>query len=361
VVVSTIKAAGLFAAGHVAAAGAISVKVAALTDGVLKAMLLTKLKIATAVVLVAALVCSSAGLLSGKLTGATQAEARQTTGPGKAQPSDPEKPQKAEPGVVGVWIEHRDNGVAEGDLTITFTPDGKIKYDDGRRVEYGSYKLNAKKEPPEIDVVTPARANPANDKPALIGIYRIEGPALTMYLAEDKRPTKYEAPDGSGVMRWVLERAKKDAPKGSDPEGAAPKQAEKEKAGAKLNGKWKTVTAEYGARPFFQESWRIADGKITMRKLLGNKTADNAEEEVASFKIDPAKKPAHIDIEVDRGGQQRVLKGIYKLDGDTLTVCLIAAREGDEDGRPSEFFTRSFQQRDEKGGLYLFTFKREKD
>jgi RNA polymerase sigma factor (sigma-70 family) len=44
---STIKAAGLSAAGQTAATGLISANVAAITEGVLKAMLLTKLKIAT--------------------------------------------------------------------------------------------------------------------------------------------------------------------------------------------------------------------------------------------------------------------------------------------------------------------------
>ena len=44
-VTSTVKAASLFAAGQ-AASGAISAKVAALTEGVLKAMLMTKLKVA---------------------------------------------------------------------------------------------------------------------------------------------------------------------------------------------------------------------------------------------------------------------------------------------------------------------------
>jgi hypothetical protein len=44
VVSSTIKAASLFVAGQAVAAGAISVKVAALTEGVLNAMLLNKLK-----------------------------------------------------------------------------------------------------------------------------------------------------------------------------------------------------------------------------------------------------------------------------------------------------------------------------
>jgi RNA polymerase sigma factor (sigma-70 family) len=52
---ATIKAADLFAAGQ-AAAGVISVKVAALTEGVLKTMLLTKLKTAMAVLFVVGIV-----------------------------------------------------------------------------------------------------------------------------------------------------------------------------------------------------------------------------------------------------------------------------------------------------------------
>src|SRR5262249_43794671 len=52
VVSSTIKAASLLAAGQAAAGGAISVKVAALTEGVMKAMLFTKLRAALAVVLI---------------------------------------------------------------------------------------------------------------------------------------------------------------------------------------------------------------------------------------------------------------------------------------------------------------------
>ena len=55
VVASTIKAASLFAAGQVAATGAISVHVTALTEGVLKAMLLAKLRIPLMVVVALAL------------------------------------------------------------------------------------------------------------------------------------------------------------------------------------------------------------------------------------------------------------------------------------------------------------------
>jgi len=63
VVSSTIKAASLFAAGQAAAMGVISAKVAALSEGMLKAMLLTKIKIATVVVLMIAALAGAAGLI----------------------------------------------------------------------------------------------------------------------------------------------------------------------------------------------------------------------------------------------------------------------------------------------------------
>src|SRR5262249_25605887 len=63
VVSSTIKATILFATGQ-AATGAISAKVAALTEGVLKGMLLTKLKIAVATFLVIAALGAGVGALT---------------------------------------------------------------------------------------------------------------------------------------------------------------------------------------------------------------------------------------------------------------------------------------------------------
>src|SRR5262249_34846520 len=60
VVSSTIKAAALFAAGQTAAVSLISAKAAALTEGVLKSMLLRKLKVAAVLCVVGLL---GAGLL----------------------------------------------------------------------------------------------------------------------------------------------------------------------------------------------------------------------------------------------------------------------------------------------------------
>ena len=60
---STTKAAGPFAAGQAAAPGVISVKVAALTEGVMNTMLPTKLKFVTVMLLVIASVCSVCGFI----------------------------------------------------------------------------------------------------------------------------------------------------------------------------------------------------------------------------------------------------------------------------------------------------------
>src|SRR5260370_23071856 len=61
---TTIKAASLFAVGHAAASGAISLKAVALAEGVLKTMLLTKLKNATVVLVTVAVLSAGAAAVS---------------------------------------------------------------------------------------------------------------------------------------------------------------------------------------------------------------------------------------------------------------------------------------------------------
>ena len=71
-VVSTVQAATLMAAGKALAAGAISAKVVALMEGVLKAMLMTKLKITLAVVLALNLIGAGVGLVYCQTAGSGQ-------------------------------------------------------------------------------------------------------------------------------------------------------------------------------------------------------------------------------------------------------------------------------------------------
>jgi RNA polymerase sigma factor (sigma-70 family) len=98
VVDSTINAARLLAAGRAAATGAISVKVAALTEGVLKAMLLTKLRAAIAVVLLLGVVATGATLLTCR-TAAGQDDKKPPTEKPVRPAAKPEKEQE----IVTAW------------------------------------------------------------------------------------------------------------------------------------------------------------------------------------------------------------------------------------------------------------------
>jgi RNA polymerase sigma factor (sigma-70 family) len=98
VVLSTIKAASLFAAGQAATAGLVSAKVAALTEGVLRSMSLTKLKIATAVLL---LVLACVG--GGTVALLPVAAGRQPTATEKQDEKQPAA-KKAEDAFPGEWV-----------------------------------------------------------------------------------------------------------------------------------------------------------------------------------------------------------------------------------------------------------------
>jgi uncharacterized protein (TIGR03067 family) len=72
----------------------------------------------------------------------------------------------------------------------------------------------------------------------------------------------------------------------------------------------------------------------------------------ASFKLDPSKDPKAIDISYTEGpAAGQTVKGIYKLEGDTFTICRALAESGD---RPKEFSAPSGSSR------MLFEFKRKK-
>ena len=94
VVSSTIQAATLFAAGQAAAPNMISAKVVALTEGVIKAMLLTKLKIASGAVLVAVAIASIGASVASPFMEGT--EEQRGGGQGKAKDEAKEKENSGE-------------------------------------------------------------------------------------------------------------------------------------------------------------------------------------------------------------------------------------------------------------------------
>ena len=131
-------------------------------------------------------------------------------------PAVKDPPKKDAPSIAGEWVAVSVEAGGKGqdfpdrEFAFTLTADGKflIRRAKGGETAEGVYKLDPKKSPPEIDVSYPQDQG----ETPLLGIYKLDGDALTLCLAEGKdarRPTKFESPAGARVMVLVLERVKK--------------------------------------------------------------------------------------------------------------------------------------------------------
>jgi RNA polymerase sigma factor (sigma-70 family) len=227
---STAKAALLFAAGK-AAAGIVPAKVAALSEGVLKMMFVTRLKRWAALALAASIAVVSGGLLAHRVLATPRSEAqRPDTSPAAGRADEP-RGRVATP--LGAWkvvaMEVDGKQLAEGEFSLRAVEIAEARREDAELGDFTTNKarytitlagaddagevlpcaLGLDKEPKEIDIaVRPAQLVGAHRR----GIYRLEKDRLEICWADrlsgagvdGARPRDFAGKSGYTLV--VLER-----------------------------------------------------------------------------------------------------------------------------------------------------------
>ncbi len=234
VVSSTVKAANLFAAGQVAAVGVISPTVVALTQGVLKAMLMSKLKAVVAVVLLLGFIGTGAIVLSGGV-------AAQNATPAPSLAEERAKPPHAKPKtdndkLQGTWRvfemitdgkpnvkEHPDD---EADAIFTGDKLVLVAQPAGKKFLEFTNKLDATKKPKAIDLTITGGTGKGK---VAHGIYELDGDTLKLCLPQDvdaARPTEFTSIEGARHVLFTMRRQK--PPQKQEEEKGKGKEKEKE-------------------------------------------------------------------------------------------------------------------------------------
>jgi uncharacterized protein (TIGR03067 family) len=124
------------------------------------------------------------------------------------------------------------------------------------------------------------------------------------------------------------------------------KKEDKDKDAKNIIGTWTVVSMERDGQKASDEEAKgisvtfAAEGKVTV------KTPDK--EIAGTYKLNATKKVKQLTLEAN---DEKTLYGIYKLDGDKLTICAV---DTSSDDRPTEFSTK------EGSKARLVVLKREK-
>src|ERR1017187_2182219 len=212
---------------------------------------------------------------------------------------------------------------AIGDARIVI--EGSRFTSTGMGDEYaGTLTVDSSVSPARIDMKFESGPEKGNTNP---GIYQLDGDSWKLCLATrgTKRPAKFVSPPDSGIAVETLARGK-----------AAPK-ARKAK-----------VEAPSGPATVFEGEWQMVSGVMNgvamdastvqwvKRMTRGNQTSVIAGPQTmlkVEFTFDPSTSPASLDyLNLHGATKGKRQQGIYRLEGDVLTVCTGApdgARPGD--------------------------------
>ncbi len=356
VVSSTIKAASLFAAGQAAATGVIAPTVATLVEGVLRTMLLSKLKIATAVLFVASTAVLTCGALATRQQpappGDVKAEAQ--TKPVEPPKEDKDKLQEPRRQVAkdakddlklfnGSWkvVALEDEGrkapsEALKGMRWSFNGAEVQMHDPHAGRAKASVKLDSSKTPKQIDLAMLESPGSWNGK-TLQGIFTFEKDRLIICLrdppaAEKGRPKEFKTEANSGLGMIALERispSEKGEQKKGNTSKAKPSDTPKKDIANRdmkiIQGRWRLMKLEVNGvgtlLGFIQKSKDESYGAVFAGdKLTMNFITEGKGLKGFTVRLDAEQKPKAIDLQPLEDAKETLL-GIYRLEGDDLTIC----------------------------------------
>jgi uncharacterized protein (TIGR03067 family) len=125
-----------------------------------------------------------------------------------------------------------------------------------------------------------------------------------------------------------------------------PPRADSDKTEEKIQGTWLLDRVETDGKQVQDPKYEGATATFDKGKV---RTVDKDETKEGEYKIDASSNPKSIDLvyKPKKGGEY-LFRGIYRLEGDVLTLCLV----GPEGERQKEFVTKPGQ------GQYLQVWKR---
>lgn len=270
-VVSTCKAASLLSAGKPLAA-ALSPKVAALCEGVIQAMFVTKLKIAAATLFVLAMLGAGLGTwISGNSTLAADTESAQN----KATVVSAQKGSKSDQEAIqGTWkvmtCELGGQQVATEDFSMVITANKIFIKDEGLTKEF-AYTLDPSKKPRHIDWVPAFGVNKGN---IVRGIYRLNGDDLVFCTNGPQgkiRPGEFKTAAGSQVALMVLKRDK--PARGADKSSRGPvinEVLDDKELARKWEKLWLDMAQHQGPHEFDMGKWEVDLNEVHRNPMFKN-------------------------------------------------------------------------------------------
>jgi RNA polymerase sigma-70 factor (ECF subfamily) len=339
---STAKAATLVAANQTAT-GLISVPVAALTEGVLKTMFLTKIKAFVVVMLMAAALSGTARMIY-PTRAAEPAKARQAN-------EGPKAPQSEEADLQGTWKVvslEVDGAQQSSDAFLKKQPiaavkwtfmGNSIKMKAGNKSMEADYTHDPSKGPKKIDLTFHIEDDDVEQLVTALGIYSLDGDTLKVCFIIDPqllvRPLKFETKNVQGTIYYTFRRAgspEKNPDREKQP--AAKTDAKPKTDKERLQGTWKIVSMVEGKDSeeivgewtFKETTIKVQSQSKDMKtgattsylRFRLDETANPKRIDLVEAKADDLFDTAELDRRLDDADERR--EGIYSLDGDTLKI-----------------------------------------